>query len=73
MLAIIAFFFVTGQAILDFWGISLEVLQITGGLLIARTAWTFTENYRNQTVNNYSQPNSNFRFFYFGNFNSTFG
>ena len=44
--AIMAFFFVTGQAILDFWGISLGVLQIAGGLLIARTAWTFAETYQ---------------------------
>ena len=45
---IMAFFFVTGQAILDFWGISLGVLQIAGGLLIARTAWTFAETYQSQ-------------------------
>ena len=49
---IMAFFFLTGQAILDFWGISLGVLQIAGGLLIARTAWTFAESYQPQTVNN---------------------
>ena len=47
--AIMAFFFITGQAILDFWGISLGVLQIAGGLLIARTAWTFAETYQNQS------------------------
>ena len=51
--AIMAFFFVTGQAILDFWGISFGVLQIAGGLLIARTAWTFAETYQPQ-----SDPNS---------------
>ncbi len=50
--SIIAFFFVTGQAILDFWGISLGVLQIAGGLLIARTAWTFAETHQHQTVKN---------------------
>ncbi|MDJ0620499.1 MAG: MarC family protein [Calothrix sp. MO_192.B10] len=50
--SIIAFFFVTGQAILDFWGISLGVLQIAGGLLIARTAWTFAETNQYQTVTN---------------------
>ncbi len=49
---IIAFFFLTGQAILDFWGISLGVLQIAGGLLIARTAWTFAETHQYQTVTN---------------------
>ena len=49
---IIAFFFVTGQAILDFWGISLGVLQIAGGLLIARTAWTFTQTNQYQIVGN---------------------
>ena len=48
--AIIAFFFITGQAILDFWGISLGVLQIAGGLLIARTAWTFSGASQNQNV-----------------------
>ena len=52
--AIMAFFFVTGQAILDFWGISLGVLQIAGGLLIARTAWTFAETHQHQTVHNSS-------------------
>ena len=52
--AIMAFFFVTGQAILDFWGISLGVLQIAGGLLIARTAWTFAETYQPQSVPNSS-------------------
>ncbi len=52
---IMAFFFLTGQAILDFWGISLGVLQIAGGLLIARTAWTFAESYQPQTVNNSSE------------------
>ena len=50
--SIIAFFFVTGQAILDFWGISLGVLQIAGGLLIARTAWTLAETHQHQTVKN---------------------
>ncbi|MEM8673422.1 MAG: MarC family protein [Cyanobacteria bacterium P01_G01_bin.67] len=53
--AIMAFFFVTGQAILDFWGISLGVLQIAGGLLIARTAWTFAETHQHQTANNSSE------------------
>jgi multiple antibiotic resistance protein len=53
--SIIAFFFVTGQAILDFWGISLGVLQIAGGLLIARTAWTFAETHQHQTVSNSSE------------------
>jgi multiple antibiotic resistance protein len=53
--AIMAFFFLTGQAILDFWGISLGVLQIAGGLLIARTAWTFAESYQPQTVDNSSE------------------
>jgi multiple antibiotic resistance protein len=52
---IMAFFFLTGQAILDFWGISFGVLQIAGGLLIARTAWTFAESYQPQTVNNSSE------------------
>ncbi len=51
---IMAFFFLTGQAILDFWGISLGVLQIAGGLLIARTAWTFAETDRPQSVPNSS-------------------
>ncbi len=51
---IMAFFFVTGQAILDFWGISLGVLQIAGGLLIARTAWTFAETDRPQSAPNSS-------------------
>ena len=53
--AIMAFFFVTGQVILDFWGISLGVLQIAGGLLIARTAWTFAETHQYQTANNSSE------------------
>ena len=53
--AIMAFFFVTGQAILDFWGISLGVLQIAGGLLIARTAWTFSETYQLQSAPNSSE------------------
>ena len=52
---IMAFFFLTGQAILDFWGISLGVLQIAGGLLIARTAWTFAESYQPQTNHNSSE------------------
>ncbi len=52
--AIMAFFLVTGQAILDFWGISLGVLQIAGGLLIARTAWTLAETYQLQTNTNNS-------------------
>ena len=49
---IIAFFFITGQAILDFWGISPGVLQIAGGLLIARTGWTLTEIHQEQTSTN---------------------
>ena len=52
--AIMAFFLVTGQAILDFWGISLGVLQIAGGLLIARTAWTLAETYQLQANTNNS-------------------
>lgn len=56
--AIMAFFFVTGQAILDFWGISLGVLQIAGGLLIARTAWTFAETHRHQTTDRFSEAAS---------------
>lgn len=31
---------VVGRFVLDFFGISLGVLQIAGGLLLARTAWT---------------------------------
>ena len=50
--SLLAFFFVTGQAILDFWGISLGGLQIAGGLLIARTAWTFIANQQDQSVRN---------------------
>ncbi len=53
---IMAFFFVTGQAILNFWGISLGVLQIAGGLLIARTAWTFNETYQPQSNADKTQP-----------------
>ena len=53
---IIAFFFITGQAILDFWGISLGVLQIAGGLLIARTAWTLGETPRYQNGSDSVEP-----------------
>ncbi|MEM6611354.1 MAG: MarC family protein [Cyanobacteria bacterium P01_C01_bin.72] len=53
--AIMSFFFITGQVILDFWGISLGVLQIAGGVLIARTAWTFAETHQHQAANNSSK------------------
>lgn len=36
---ILVFFFLTGRAILEFFGLSLGVLQIAGGLLVAQTAW----------------------------------
>lgn len=38
-IAILAIFLVAGRVILDLLGLSLGVLQITGGLLVAHTAW----------------------------------
>jgi multiple antibiotic resistance protein len=36
---VLGVFFLAGRLILDFFGISLGVLQIAGGLLVGRTAW----------------------------------
>ena len=36
---ILAIFFLTGRVVLEFFGLSLGVLQIAGGLLVAQTAW----------------------------------
>ena len=36
---ILAIFFLTGRIVLEFFGLSLGVLQIAGGLLVAQTAW----------------------------------
>ena len=36
---ILAIFFLTGRVVLQFFGLSLGVLQIAGGLLVAQTAW----------------------------------
>jgi multiple antibiotic resistance protein len=38
-IAILVLFFLAGRLILDWLGISLGVLQVAGGLLVARTAW----------------------------------
>ncbi|NEQ52879.1 MAG: NAAT family transporter [Leptolyngbya sp. SIO3F4] len=40
VIAILTIALVVGRFVLDFFGISLGVLQIAGGLLLARTAWT---------------------------------
>lgn len=40
VIAVLTIALVIGRFILDFFGISLGVLQIAGGLLLARTAWT---------------------------------
>lgn len=40
VIAVLTIALVTGRFVLDFLGISLGVLQIAGGLLLARTAWT---------------------------------
>ncbi len=36
---ILVIFFLTGRVVLQFFGLSLGVLQIAGGLLVAHTAW----------------------------------
>ncbi len=36
---VLGVFFLVGRFILDFFGISLGVLQIAGGMLVGRTAW----------------------------------
>jgi multiple antibiotic resistance protein len=38
-IAILAVFLVSGRAILQFFGISLDVLRIAGGLLVSHSAW----------------------------------
>lgn len=40
VIAVLTISLIVGRFILDFFGISLGVLQIAGGLLLARTAWT---------------------------------
>ncbi len=40
VIAVLTIALVVGRFILDFFGISLGVLQIAGGLLLTRTAWT---------------------------------
>ncbi len=40
VIVVLAIFLVAGRLILDFFGLSLGVLQIAGGLLVAHTAWT---------------------------------
>ncbi len=39
VVVVLTIFFVAGRLILDFFGISLGVLQIAGGLIAAHTAW----------------------------------
>jgi multiple antibiotic resistance protein len=39
VVGILAIFFVAGRFVLEFFGISLGVLRIAGGLLVAHTAW----------------------------------
>jgi multiple antibiotic resistance protein len=43
-IGILVIFFLAGRLILDFFGISLGVLQVAGGLLVARTAWEMGNN-----------------------------
>lgn len=39
VILVLAIFLIAGRLILDFFGLSLGVLQMTGGLLVAHTAW----------------------------------
>jgi multiple antibiotic resistance protein len=43
-IGVLVIFFLAGRLILDFFGISLGVLQVAGGLLVARTAWDMGNN-----------------------------
>lgn len=61
--AILAFFFLTGRVILEFFGISLGVLQMAGGLLVAQTAWRMLvqpPNNISETQARSSPPNISF-------------
>jgi multiple antibiotic resistance protein len=40
VILVLAIFLVSGRLILNFFGLSLGVLQMTGGLLVAHTAWS---------------------------------
>ncbi len=43
-------FFLLGRLILDFFGISLGVVQIAGGLLVGQTAWQMVSSHSSQPV-----------------------
>jgi multiple antibiotic resistance protein len=43
-IGVLVVFFLAGHLILDFFGISLGVLKVAGGLLVARTAWDMGNN-----------------------------
>lgn len=46
---ILALFLVAGRAVLEFFGISLNVLRIAGGLLVAHAAWEMVTSKRRLT------------------------
>jgi len=54
---VLATFLIAGRPILDFFGISLGVLQIAGGLLLAKTAWEMVEA-RQDEKSSASEPES---------------
>ncbi len=45
IVVVLIIFFLAGRLILDFFGISLGVLQMAGGLLVAHTAWQMMTNH----------------------------
>ncbi len=49
--------FLFGSLILDFFGISLVVIQIAGGLVVAATGWTLL-NQRDSTSDKRGQPDT---------------
>ncbi len=47
---VLIIFFFAGRLILDFFGISLGILQVAGGLLVGRTAWQMVNDSSSPTV-----------------------
>jgi multiple antibiotic resistance protein len=52
---VLATFLLAGKLILDFFGISLGVLRIAGGLIVAHTAWEMVTARQRLTVNEHQE------------------
>ncbi|MDW8402124.1 MAG: MarC family NAAT transporter [Gloeomargarita sp. SKYGB_i_bin116] len=52
---VLALFLLSGRLILDFFGISLAVVRIAGGLIVAHTAWEMVTSQQRLTVQEHAE------------------